>query len=155
VLGYLAVLLRDEDDARDVFSAFGEELWRSLSRFERRSSAKTWAYAIAYRCALRHRRERARQRMRPIRDSEYSKLAAGVRSVSRSTSRSAADRQLDALRAALDDEEQTLLVLRIDRRMAWGEIAKVLGAEATTAPALRKRFQRLKQRLRKLVDASK
>jgi RNA polymerase sigma-70 factor (ECF subfamily) len=153
LLGYLGAMLRDDEAARDAFSELAEELWKSLPRFAFRSSLKTWAYSIAYHCVLRARRAQARRRTRPLHDSEYSKLAAAV---SRSFARSAADRKLDALRATLDDEDHTLLVLRINRGMAWHDIGVVVGADATTA---RKRFQRLKERLRRdaqragLIDA--
>ena len=48
-----------------------------------------------------------------------------------------------------------LLGLRLDRQMAWTEIARILGSEedslAREAAALRKRFERLKIRLRELL----
>jgi RNA polymerase sigma-70 factor (ECF subfamily) len=63
-----------------------------------------------------------------------------------------------ALRAQLDEEDRTILVLRIDRKLAWQDIARVLAdeelsdAEATKrSAALRKRFERIKDRLRKLA----
>lgn len=153
ILGYLATLLRDDDEARETFSEFAEELWKALPRYAKRSSVKTWAYAIAYHCALRHRRARARRRTRPLEDTEWSKLAAIVRSTSRSFSRTAAERKLDVLRRTLSDEEQTLLVLRLDRRMSWEEVAVVLGEKGpAAAAAVRKRFQRLKERLRAAAE---
>lgn len=152
ILGYLATLLGDADVARDAFSEFAEELWRSLPRYGGRSTAKTWAYAIAYHCALRQRRARGRRRTRPLRESEYSRLAADVATTaSRSFSPSAAEQKLVVLRRALAPEEQTLLVLRLDRQMSWEEIAVVLGTKAT-ATTLRKRFERLKARLRSLAE---
>lgn len=148
ILGYLSTMLRDDDAAHEAFSMFAEELWRALPRYGRRSSVKTWAYAIGYHCALRYRRGLARRRTRPIRSSEHSKLAASVHTVARSFSRTEADRKLDVLRQTLDEEEQTLLILRLDRRMSWEEIGRVLGTKRAAIPALRKRFQRLKERLR-------
>jgi RNA polymerase sigma-70 factor (ECF subfamily) len=152
ILGYLATLLRDDEAAREAFSEFGEELWKSLPRFAHKSTVKTWAYSIAYHCGLRYRQAQARRRTRPLRTSEYSKLAASIEAASRSFSRSAADRKLDVLRRTLTDEEQTLLVLRLDRQMAWDEIAQVLGPEGVEVAALRKRFQRLKERLRAAAE---
>jgi RNA polymerase sigma-70 factor (ECF subfamily) len=61
--------------------------------------------------------------------------------------------RLDRLRAALDPEERTMLVLRVDKGLPWNEIATVLardGEEATPA-ALRKRFERLKAKLARLA----
>jgi len=152
ILGYLGALLREDEAAREAFSEFAEELWKALPRFARKSSVKTWAYAIAYHSALRHRRARSRRRTRPIRDSEYSKLAASVHATSQAFCRTAADRKLDALRRSLTDEEQTLLVLRLDRRMSWDEIAEVLRSPPGGVPTLRKRFQRLKDRLRRAAE---
>jgi len=61
-----------------------------------------------------------------------------------------ASARLEAARAALDREDQQLLVLRIDRKLAWADIADVMSIEAS---ALRKRFERIKQRLRAEVAA--
>ncbi len=60
---------------------------------------------------------------------------------------------LAELRAELSDEEQTLLVLRIDQQLAWEEIAEVLATPVATPDAamLRKRFERLKERLARLA----
>ena len=57
---------------------------------------------------------------------------------------------LDRLRATLDEDEQTLLTLRVDRRLSWAEVAQVMaedGAAPPEEPALRKRFERLKEKL--------
>lgn len=152
ILGYLAAVLQDDQAAREVFSEFGEELWKALPRFAGRSTVRTWAYAIAYRCALRLRRTRARDRTRPLRDSEYERVAVSVATTSRTFSRTAAAQKLDALRRTLSQEEQTLLVLRLDRGMAWDEIALVLGTKGPAAVVLRKRWERLKQRLRRAAE---
>ncbi|MBL8624602.1 MAG: sigma-70 family RNA polymerase sigma factor [Myxococcales bacterium] len=155
ILGYLGALLRDDDLARDAFSAFGEALWRALPRFARASSVTSWAYAIAFRCALRAKRSRARRRTRPLRDSEYHQLVATIASARRSFDHTAAARRLDELRASLAPEDQTLLVLRLDRGMTWDEVAVVLGVRGpTAATVVRKRFSRLKARLRRAATAA-
>jgi len=58
------------------------------------------------------------------------------------------------VREQLDPDDHALLGLRLDRQMSWTEIAKVMGDEAAgarEAAALRKRFERLKVKLRELV----
>ena len=153
ILGYLGTLLHDDEEVREAFSTFGEELWKALPRFERRSSLRTFSYSIAYHAALRIRRAVGRRRTRPLRDSEYSRIADTIRVTSRSFARSEVDEKLAALRGTLDASEQTLLVLRVDRGMRWEEIARVLGEDpATKTAALRKRFQRLKARLRRAAE---
>jgi len=63
-----------------------------------------------------------------------------------------ADRLLK-LRESLDREEQTLLILRVDKAMAWEDVAEVLRADGdpATPAALRKRFERLKEKLGRLA----
>ena len=57
--------------------------------------------------------------------------------------------RLARLREMLPTEDHALLVLRLDREMAWEEIADVLSASGprVTAAALRKRYERVKERL--------
>src|SRR5687767_8830043 len=66
-----------------------------------------------------------------------------------------------ALRRELPEDDQTLLVLRVDRELAWDDLARVFldEAEATDGEALkreaarlRKRFQLVKERLRALGE---
>ena len=57
------------------------------------------------------------------------------------------------LRESLDSEEQTLLTLRLEKDMPWEEVAEVMRAdgEPTTTAALRERFERLMEKLRRLA----
>ena len=63
-----------------------------------------------------------------------------------------ADR-LEELRRELSTEEQNLLVLRLDQQLSWDEIAAIVSsaAEPASAAVLRKRFERLKERLARLA----
>jgi len=62
-----------------------------------------------------------------------------------------------ALRDALDPDDRELLVLRVDRGLSWEDVVRVmLGAEApddaavrTESARLRKRYQHLKDELRR------
>jgi RNA polymerase sigma-70 factor (ECF subfamily) len=60
---------------------------------------------------------------------------------------------LTALRDALDLDEQTLLTLRLDERLAWDEIAQIMSSdgEPVDAATMRKRFERLKAKLGELA----
>jgi RNA polymerase sigma-70 factor (ECF subfamily) len=153
VLGYLTAVLRDEDDAHDVFSQFAEDLWRGLPGFRRESSVRTWAFRLAWHAASRYARDPYRRRHRPILTTEASRIAEQVRStLSTYAPGGRADRLL-TLRASLDREEQTLLILRVDKAMPWEDVAEVLRAdgEPATPAALRKRFERLKEKLGRLA----
>jgi RNA polymerase sigma-70 factor (ECF subfamily) len=148
ILGYLHSILRDESDAGEAFSIFAESLWRGLPGFRGECAFRTWAYKLAWNAALRLRDDAYRRRGRRLGSTEASRLADEVRTRSevRRERQSAA---LEKLRADLSPEEQSLLVLRIDQELPWEDVAVVLsGPGEPVAPAmLRKRFERLKERL--------
>jgi RNA polymerase sigma-70 factor (ECF subfamily) len=155
ILGYLVTVMGDREAAHEVFASFSEQLWTGIARFDGRSSFRTWAYAVAWRVARRHRRDLARRRERRLLTAEMSKIVAEVRSETLSFLRSAAQSRLARMRESLDPEDHTLLVLRIDRRLSWKGIAQVLSTEDAVVDeaALRKRFERLKARLRRLATS--
>lgn len=159
VYGYLCSLL-DEDDARDVFSQWAEDLWRGLAGFRRECTLRAWAFKLAWHAAARHRRDPYRARRERFPTGAASRLAAST--LASSVLHGGGRReQLRRLRASLPPEDETLLVLRIDKELEWEEIAAVLSGasdggsppgdgappSSVTAPALRKRFERLKDRL--------
>jgi RNA polymerase sigma-70 factor (ECF subfamily) len=146
VLGYLASML-DEDDARDVFSRWAEDVWRGLPGFRFEASLRTWAFRLAWHAASRFLRDPWRTRGVPLPESAASRLATSVAGLSRLPG--GRKDTLRALRLRLPPEDQTLLVLRLDKDLEWSEVAQVL-AEAgapVEAAALRKRFERIKDRL--------
>jgi RNA polymerase sigma-70 factor (ECF subfamily) len=153
VLRYLRSLLRDEGDAADAFSRFAENLWRGLPSFRGEASLRTWAYRLAWNAARDVRDVAWRRRGRPFLPGEASALADEIRTGSAAV----VERQrqaLDELRSSLSVEDQSLLVLRLDHALSWGEIAQIEGeAGRPVAPAaLAKRYQRLKARLARMAS---
>ena len=149
VLGYLAAILRSEADAYEVFSQFAEDLWRGLPTFRGEASLRGWAYRVAWHASARFVRDPYRQRGRRLETSEASRLAEEIRSGMAAEQHWRADRLMQ-LRETLDAEEKTLLILRVDRGLSWRDVAQVLAAEGEEPPAeatLRKRFERLKEKL--------
>ena len=154
ILGYVAALARDEDRADDVFAQFSEDLWRGLPAFRGDASVRTWVYKLAWHAWLRQEREAFRRRGRGFLSGEMSGLAAEVRSTTALHLKSEAKDAVARLRAQLTPAEQSLLVLRIDRGLPWSEVASVMSTEeeALDSRAVAKRFQRVKERLRKLAE---
>ncbi|HSN93097.1 MAG TPA: sigma-70 family RNA polymerase sigma factor [Anaeromyxobacteraceae bacterium] len=148
ILGYLHAILRDEADAGEAFSIFAESLWRGLPSFRGECAFRTWAYKLAWNAALRLRDDAYRRRGRRLGSTEASRLAEEIRTRS-AVRRERQSAALDRLRAGLTPAEQSLLVLRIDQRLPWEDVAAVLSApgEAIDPAMLRKRFERLKERL--------
>jgi RNA polymerase sigma-70 factor (ECF subfamily) len=150
ILGYLTSVLRDEDLAAEAFSAFSEDLWVGLPGFRRASSFRTWAYKLAWHAAMRTARDPKKKRQAPLRSSLASELAAKVRSSTALHLRTETKTAVQRLRDELSPEEQTLLILRIDRDLGWRDVADVMGLEEA---AIRKRFERVKDKLRALAQA--
>jgi RNA polymerase sigma-70 factor (ECF subfamily) len=153
ILGYLRSILRDESDAGDAFSIWAEHLWRGITTYRGESSFRTWAFKVAYNAALNVRNEAWRRLGRRFETGEASRLAQEIRT--KTAVREERQRtRLDEIRLQLTAEEQTLLTLRIDQQLSWEEIGDVFstsGGERVEPPALRKRFQRLKDRLAELL----
>ncbi len=151
ILGFLCTLL-DEDDARDVFSMVAENLWRGLEGFRGECSLRAWAYRVAWHAASRYHRDPYRKRRVRLPTTAASRLAASVSPAS-GLEPGGREERFSRLRESLEPEERTLLVLRLDKELDWEEIAAVLSAEGRPASsvALRKRFERLKQKLARLA----
>ena len=57
---------------------------------------------------------------------------------------------IQKLREELSADEQTVLILRVDRGLSWNEVAEVMDVDAAS---VRKRFERIKEKLRALAKA--
>jgi RNA polymerase sigma-70 factor (ECF subfamily) len=154
ILGYIHAMLRDDDAAHDVFSQFSEELWKSIGTFRAESSFKTWAYKLVMHAIGRHRRDPYRRRGHAIESGELSAIVQDVRSRTAPFKRTEVKDKIARLRDSMEPEDQSLLFLRIDQGLSWNEVAEVVSAEGepVDAATLRKRFERAKQRLRKLAE---
>jgi RNA polymerase sigma-70 factor (ECF subfamily) len=151
VARYLRGMLRSDADASDAFSDWAESLWAGIRTFEGRSTFSAWAFRLAYNSALDLSDRAHRKRERRLATHEASLLADEVRTTAFTHERRR--QRLEQLRAELAGEEQTLLFLRVDQQLAWEEVAAVLSSPtASVEPAaVRKRFERLKDKLRKLA----
>jgi RNA polymerase sigma-70 factor (ECF subfamily) len=121
-----------------------------MSKFRRECSVRTWAYKLARHSLHRFRRDPYRRRGRRLETEELSHLADRISSVAGQKSR---DARFERARQILSDDDQTLLVLRLDRRLSWSEVATVLTdeGEPVAEAAVRKRYERIKGELKKLV----
>lgn len=152
--GFLVSLLGNEADAADVFSQVGEDLWRGLPSFGLGCSVRTWLYVLARHAAARFRRSPWHRR---VGESRLDGIVERARTQTQPWLRTDVKDRFRALRDALDPDDRSLLVLRVDRGLAWEEVARVmLGVEAADAAVLgretdrlRKRYQLLKDELRK------
>jgi RNA polymerase sigma-70 factor, ECF subfamily len=124
VLGFLSGVLGDAD-ADEVYSAWSERLWRSLKGFEGRCSLRTWTYVLARREISRFRKGMRRHAEGRVPLSEIKDVLAVPRTRTRTTMGTTKQLQLTALRDELPIEDRTLLILRVDRKLSFDEIALV------------------------------
>lgn len=154
LMGFLVALLRNAADADDVFASVGESLWKSLPEFRWDSSLRTYAYTLARNAGYKVLRD-PRNRKRAVLSPTIEAVAARERSRTATYLKTETKDKVAALRAELEPDDQTLLILRVNRQLAWNDIAKVMADEplddaaiTKRAAALRKRFERLKTDLR-------
>lgn len=162
VLELLSAIHRDETAAGDTFALFAEGVWRGLPRFAWESSLRTWLYAVARRSSLRSMRDGRRRQAREAPLPEGSSAAVLVAQMRTHASMGLTEKRsrVAMLRDTLPVEDQTLLMLRVDRALAWDELARVMHEDdgpldeagvKREAARLRKRFQLVKERLHELA----
>jgi RNA polymerase sigma-70 factor (ECF subfamily) len=158
IFGFLLAFHRSEQDASDVFSVFTERVWRGLGKFSWECSFRTWAYTIARNASRTHRnavRRRAAAQIPLPEGSALSVIAEAVRSETLSYLKTAKKSRIARLRESLPAEDRMLLSLRVDRELAWTDLARVLSDDdepdeeelKKVAARLRKRFQVIKEKL--------
>ncbi len=153
VFGYLVRVLGAESDAEEVFSQFAEDLWRGLPTFDGRCGMRTWLYVLARHAAARFRRAPWNQKGRRTGDESLDALVAHARTQTQPWMRTDVKDRWRSLRDSLDPEDRSLLVLRLDRKLEWKEIARVTLGEASPDPAeLAREANRLKKRLQLLKE---
>ena len=92
--------------------------------------------------------------------SAVSRLVAEVRTETLSLYRTETKSAIHKLREELDPDDQTLLILRVDRDLGWDELARLFIADGEPTPEnvkresarLRKRFQVLPRRSDEVLD---
>lgn len=152
---YLVSIVRDVGVADDAFSQLTEDLWRAVASFRRESSCRTWCYRIAWHAAMRALQDPYRRRAVPGHTGQWSELVAEIRSTTAMHLRSEVKDGIARLREQLAPDEQTLLILRLDRQLSWKEVAQVMSdaGDPASEASLRKRFERVKDKLRELAIA--
>jgi hypothetical protein len=128
VFGFLSTVIDDDARAREVYTRLARRIRRELPRFPWSCSLRTWLYMQARAELARQRKGKRVETPHPYRG-----------------------RMDQILRRGLDEADRELLVLRIDRRLTWRELALTSGeADVALAEArLRARFVQVCETLRR------
>jgi RNA polymerase sigma-70 factor (ECF subfamily) len=164
ILGLLVATHHDRGIADEAFSLFAERFWKTLGDFEWKCSLRTWMYRLARNALIDLQRQsnaRYRKRIIPISEADaIEELAVRIRTETYSALRSEKRSAFEELRAQLPEDDRLLLMLRVQRNLPWAEIARIFTASEEPeqkavmdqeSARLRKRFQLVKERLRKLA----
>jgi RNA polymerase sigma-70 factor (ECF subfamily) len=133
--------------ADEAHSATCERLWHGIGMFRWECSLRTWSYIIA-------RREASRCRVRHARDGAVQTTLSAADELPASSPASATQQTvrreaLERMRATLSDEDRDLLVLRVERGLAWKEIAAAFLEDSDpTEEVITREAARLRQRFR-------
>lgn len=149
IIGGLRAMLGNHADVMDAHAQWSENVLRGIGAFGGRSTVHTWARRLAWNAALNLRGQAHRRREQPSATGELPEVPEDASA----RSHLCAERrwqQLRELRAGIAPAEETLLSLRVEQELSWAEIAEVLSTEAAPldATAARKRYERLRARLR-------
>jgi len=159
IMRLMGSVLHNPELAKDAFGVFCESLLKGLPSFRWESSFRTWAYRLARNACYQLVHSPAAREM-PVSSSGIPETPLRHRSDTRPWQRTSVKERFRALRESLEPEERMLLMLRVDQRLAWTEVARVMwdsdepatsAALTRKATALRQHFQRIKTQLRQMA----
>lgn len=151
VHGWLCAVLRDRDAADEVYGMLALDVVKDLPSFQWLCSLRGWIYTLGRHRMLAWRRASENRPGRVVTLDERHPDDGRARTDTAPWKKTSVKERMRALREQLDPEDQTLLILRVDRDLAWRDVAHVMNEREAT---LRKRFERTKARLRELARAS-
>ena len=147
LFGFLAGILEDIPAARDVYAGVGERIRLYLPRFEWGFPLRTWTYAIARRELARYREMVGQRRVGPT-SSAKPTFPLPDPMVTQPYRTSAIRSSVGALRSSLAPEDLELLVLRVDRRLTWRDLAITSLGDSASERATARESARLRERYR-------
>lgn len=148
---------QDTSIADELMSIVHEKLVVRITSFRGDSSLRTWLHRVAKNAAYDYQQQLNKAR-EEVDVNEVILTAAGQRTSTPPWRRTSKRRQTQWLVSKLTEPERQLLILRVHKKLSWRKIAGIFESKSKTTqvgscsePALRKRFERLKLRLRELV----
>jgi DNA-directed RNA polymerase specialized sigma24 family protein len=149
IFGFLVGVLGDNKASRDVYATIHDRVLQDLPAFSWRCSLRTWTYAIARAELARHRLRVAPAPARP------SQALASVPDPTTTISFRPTNMRskIATLRACLQEEDRELLILRIDRRLDWQELAVTSLGENASRFEIERESTRLCARFALVRDA--
>jgi DNA-directed RNA polymerase specialized sigma24 family protein len=139
IFGFLCGVLVDPDSAARLYADVVQRITTEVEEFQWRCSLRTWMYWIARR-ELQDRRHRGVSN-RPPSTEQPPPVATESRRLIGTV----------ALRGRLKEEDREILILRVDRRFGWRELAITGLGDGAAAPDVARESLRLRDRVDAIV----
>lgn len=163
ISSFLAARTQSRSDADEIFSMFTENVWAGLPGFGWRCSMRTWCYVLAHNALRQYAASPQRRQGRNVALScpgVVSQLVEDLRTATRPYQQTDVKDSFRKLRERLSEEEQLLLLVRIDRAMSFREIALMslgdvnsdVDSVSREETRLRQAFTRLKANFRRIAE---
>ncbi|AKJ65179.1 RNA polymerase sigma factor [Kiritimatiella glycovorans] len=139
IYGLVYNMTSNREDAEDLTQEIFLKAYRSLSRFQGRSSFYTWLYRIALNMTINYRKKRNRKQALSLdemvgevkTDPAYTRLHADE-SPFRNANISEFQKKLNSALQSLSDKHRTVVVLHDIQGLPHNEIAKIVGCSVGT-----------------------
>ncbi len=138
VVTAIACRLVGPDDADDVVMETYLKAWKAVTKFNQRSSLKTWLYRVTHNCAMDFLRARKRRQDRTMPEDEHDdRTIADIADEAQATPDELLEKSETAamVRAALDrldENHRTTLMLRFSDGLSYADIAAATGVSIGT-----------------------
>jgi len=127
-------ILRDDEDAEDAAQEAFIKVFRSIERFERRSSLYTWIYRITVNIALNKLKRDKFRRMVPLGDMIRKDTRPGT-DPGRVAESSEIGRRIGEAVTSLPEKQRAVFTLKFYEGLSHKEIAEIVGCSEGTSKA--------------------
>lgn len=157
VIGTVARMLNNVDDAHDVAQQVFVRVWRSAPRYEPSAKFTTWLFTIMRNLVFNEMRRRTRKRevsMDEQQEDSHREHAASPRHHPDTTvAQSELEEAIDRAIQTLPEKQRLAVTLRRDLDMPYEEICEILGMSLSAVKSLLFRARNdLKERLKDHLD---
>ena len=155
IVGTVARMLNNLDDAHDIAQQVFVRIWRSAPRYEPSAKFTTWMFTITRNLVFNEMRKRGRRKEVPMEvenDDDAPKQYAHPMAPSADTisQQDELERALDAAISKLPEKQRLAVVMRRYEEVPYEDICKVLGM---SLPAVKSLLFRARTELRKHLAA--
>lgn len=143
-------VINDHHLAEDISQESFIKVYRSLNRFDSRSSFSTWLYRITYNTALDEIRKRKKDQVCSLDEMSDHEFSDGVQSTETEVIKKEELIKLEEALKSLPDKQRILIELFYRREMSLSEISEITGMNIGT---IKSSMNRAKEKIKKYLES--